>query len=184
MKNLFAVDYFKNEANNEVTKDFVVVRRWLDEGHKVTVVMRALSDYFKLDVPYELEDIVEKDGQVYIKAVGYLFPFYDFTENCWVMKYPMGWRISDLSGEKPYHLEEYPEKAPYTRDIEVAKKQLAEGKILVCSWTGIKHTSPIIAFESMGGVPYIRTESGSKFILEPKTRFLTEGVLKWPSEIA
>lgn len=184
MKNLFAVDYFKNEANNEETKDFVVVRRWLDEGHKVTVYMRDLSEYFRHVYPYELEDIVEKDGQVYIKAVGCLYPFYDFTENCNVLGKLVGWRISDWSDGKPYHLAGYPEKAPYTRDIEVAKKQLAEGKLLVCSWVGTRHTSPIIAFESMGGVPYIRTKSGNKYILEPKTRFCNEGVLKWPSEIA
>ena len=178
MRNLFAADYFKNEATGEETKNFNTVKQWLKDDKKVIWKMRELSHYFELDVNYEVEDIVEQDGAIYIKAVGYLFPFIGFTDNVHVLK---SWKISDVTDgklEKPH--------TNYTRDLDVAKEQLKEGKVLVCTFT-TGHTSKIVSFENMGGVDYIRTYSGSKYILQPirpSQHFRIEGVLKWPSEVA
>ena len=202
MKNLFATDFITNLKTQEKSNDIETVMRWLADGDHVEFDLLDLESYFKYScgVMRELKEIVEKDGQLFLRKefqwdddlddnderVRFDYPFLGFTKDVGAVMYH-NWVIHEDYGEGRTADEtiDLREKAEYTREFKTAKEWLAVGKELVCdiySLGEMSQTAQIIEIRELYGVPYILTVTGKKYVLEPQYRlFQCEGALAWPN---
>ena len=194
MRNLFATEFFKNTTTGEKSRDLEIVHRWLANGDSVIFELLGLESYFNCGDESELQAIVEKDGQIFLRHefkwdddfeeqdtwTRFDYPFFGFTKDVRAVAW-YNWVIhEDLSEDTGLQSE----KVKYTRDLKLVKQWLAEGKKLICdiyTLFEIMHTARILELREMYGVPYILTETGNKYALEPEYKlFQREDIMLWP----
>ena len=204
MKNLFATDFIKNIKTGEESNDIERVMRWLASGEPVEFELMDLESYFQYGcVTRDLKEIVEKDGQLFLRQefqweddfeeqdtiTRFDYPFFGFTKDVRAVMYH-NWVIHEASDEElagKGKAELLVERDKYIRNLNVAKEWLAAGKKLVCdiySLAEMSQTAQIIEIKEMYGVPYIVTATGKKYILEPQYRlFQCADIMLWPEAV-
>lgn len=196
MKNLFATDFIKNTKTGEISNDIETVMRWVADGVPVEFDLLDLENYFRsrCGVMSELKEIVEKDGQLFLREefkwdddlddqdelVRFDYPFFGFTKDVSAVMY-LSWVIYEIADEGVN------EKPEYTRNLQLVKEWLIEGKKLVCdiySFGEVSQTAQILELRELYGVPYILTATGKKYVLEPQRRlFECDDILAWPEAV-